>query len=328
MDIGILEPRKHTGKRTARAKFWETIYDIFNVDTNTQVPHLFQCILCKGLIYNASKDCNTMPFNRHKCIVAGNANKAKRLLISQDEKLKLAVASALFVTKDFRPFYAVECDGLLNLCTAAMQFGQRYPKATVDDLKEAMPTRNTVASHVSQISSGVKRDIRKVMDAAKEQNGLAATTDCWTDKFRHYAYMCITIHVTLIEEHRMKSYRYVISMDVITELVKTKQVIIGTILKSFAAYDYSAEDVKKFVTFVSDRGPNIRYGLKDRGFDHNHCWSHLLNNLSGKMLMVPAVAEMIRDSNRLCSYMKNTGKEKYTNIEIIQTRNKIVVGFK
>lgn len=79
------------------------------------------------------------------------------------------------------------------------------------------------------------------------------------------------------------------------------------ILKSFAFYGYSLDDVTKLVTFVSDRGPNIRYGLQERGFDLLHCYCHLLNNLTGRMLGIPELQTMLRDANQLCSYIKNTG---------------------
>lgn len=119
--------------------------------------------------------------------------------------------------------------------------------------------------------------------------------------------MCITLHATLIEEHQIKNHRCVISMDNITDLVKTKKVIVDAILASFASFGYTAKDVKNLVTFVSDRGPNIRYGLQENGFDMLHCWDHLLINITGKMLEVPELQTMLKNVNQLCSYMKNTG---------------------
>lgn len=313
LKIGVYGSRNHTN---GRAKFWNRINEIFDVETQTQVECLYHCTECNDIIYNGAKDGNTMAFLRHICLSEKSKKIGKRLLISNEEKQKLTAASALFVTKDFRPFHAVECGGFLGLCTAVMQFGQKYPKATADDLKMAMPTRNTVCSHVAKISSEVKDKIREIMEAAKGQKSLAATLDCWTDNYRHISYMCITIHATLIENRQIKNYRYVISMDAITALVKTKKVIADAVLKVFASYGYSEDDVRIFVTFICDRGANIKYGLLERGFTVIHCYSHLLNNLTGKMLTLPEVKTILKNASKLCSYMKKTGLNSRLNVSL------------
>lgn len=300
--------REHTNKRKTRAKCWNTIHEIVDVDTDSKVDCVFLCTLCNDVIYNGSKDGNTMAFNRHTCFAKDEEKtNRKRLLISKEEKEKLVAASAMFVAKDFRPISAVEGDGLKDLCLASMQFGQKYPKATAKDMEENWPTRHRVLSYMETIASKVENDIGEIMKMAKSQNGLAATTDCWTDNYRRLAYMCITIHATLIEANQIKNYRALMSMECITELVKTKKVIIDAILDSFASYDYSAEDVKKHVTFVSDRGPNIRYGLQDGGFNMLHCYDHMFDNHTGRMLKLPDLQMILNNCNQLCSYMKNTG---------------------
>lgn len=227
MESGLYQPRIHVSKSKARrAKFWDNIRDIFDVDTNTKVDCVYLCSLCNSVIFNGSKDGNTMAFNRHVCYSDNKTSSTKRILVSNEEKDKLKEACAKFVAKDHRPYQSVECEGTIDLCTAAMQFGQKYPKATATDLIDSMPSRNVVVGHMAKVAGRAKKNIREIMDAAKAQNGLAATTDCWSDNYCRRSYMCITIHATLIEENRIKNYRRLISMDNITDLVKTKQVIV------------------------------------------------------------------------------------------------------
>lgn len=117
-------------RKTRRAKCWDTIHEIYDADLDTKVDYVYFCTGCKDVIYNGSKDGNTMVFKRHICF-SNNDEKSnrKRLIVPKEEKEKLVAASAMFVAKDLRPFKAIEGDGLMNLCTAAMQFGQKYPKA-------------------------------------------------------------------------------------------------------------------------------------------------------------------------------------------------------
>lgn len=311
LEQGIYVTRVHATKRKCRrAKFWDHIHDIVDVHTDTLVSFLYRCIGCKEVIYNGSKDGNTMPFNRHVCYAKETKNNVKNrrnILISNEEKEKVIDAAAKFIAKDLRPYQAIECEGLIELCTASMQFGQRYPKASVADFVHTMPSRHVVVSRICEVATAAKVRITKVMNAAKLQHGLSATTDCWTDNHMRRSYMCITVHATLIEDDQIKNYRFVISMDNITALVKTKAVIVNAILSSFASYGYTAENVKNLVTFVSDRGPNIRYGLQRQGFDLLHCYAHLLNNLTENMLKVPELKTILQNANDLCLYMKRTG---------------------
>lgn len=304
----MYQSRLHVGKRKTRlAKCWDTTHEIVDVDADAKVDFVYLCTVCKNVVYNGRTDGNTMAFNRHICFAMDGQKEKKRLLISKEEKEKLKIAASQFVVKDIRPYQAVEREGLLDLCTAAMRFGQKYPKADAQDFLSSMPSRHGVQRYVAVDADSVKKDIGNVLQAVKEHNGLGATTDCWTDNYRHHAYLCITIHGSLIEKGQIKTYRYVISMDILTDLVKTKEVIMAAIFRSFARYGYSENDVARYVTFISDRGPNIRYGLIKYGLDHLYCYMHMLNNISGKMLSVPDVKQMINNGSELCAYMKNTG---------------------
>lgn len=287
-----------------RKNRWRHIHEIFDNVTETKVDYVFFCTLCDEIIYNPTTSGNTTPFIRHVCKVQSKDG-VPALLISKDQKDKLKSAAALFVAKDFRPYFAIECEGLLNLCTAVMEFGQRYPKATSVDLKNALPSRNTVRTAVCKIAGDVRQNIRRVMQMAKEQSGLAATTDCWTDDYKHHTYICITIHASVEEFNRIKQYKYVIYMKSIPEMVKTKGVIRSHFLKGFSEYGFNEEDVKAHVTILSDRGPNVLFGLND--FDRLNCYAHLVNNLVQAMIKVAEITEIAKNVSALTSYLKNTG---------------------
>lgn len=129
--------------------------------------------------------------------------------------------------KDLRPYYAIEREGLIDLCHASMIFGQNYPKAKKKDLIVALPTRNTVRSAVHQAAEENRQKIRKLLQDAKSNGGIAATSDTWTDGFKHLTYICVVAHINVVDEDVINYHRIVLNTSEITELVKSSKVIVG-----------------------------------------------------------------------------------------------------
>lgn len=59
------------------------------------------------------------------------------------------------------------------------------------------------------------------------------------------------------------------------------------IIEAFKMYDLTEHEVKEHVRFLSDRGPDIKYGLKNYGFKRITCYAHIIHNLVSKMLTEP-----------------------------------------
>lgn len=66
-------------------------------------------------------------------------------------------------------------------------------------------------------------------------------------------------------------------------------------------------EVKEKVIFLSDRGPNIKYGLINAGYIRLNCYAHLIHNLVSNMLSKKSVQEMITQAAKLTAYVKNSG---------------------
>lgn len=79
------------------------------------------------------------------------------------------------------------------------------------------------------------------------------------------------------------------------------------ILEVFDQYGLNADEVKQFVTFVTDRGSNFKYGIKDAGFERLTCYAHILHNLVSAMLQIEVVQEIITNAAKLTSHFKNQG---------------------
>lgn len=126
-----LEDRTYSHKERVgktRSKVWTQFHHIIDATSKAVINGFFLCINCLAIVYNSANDGNTMVFLRHSCVVATKMNKTKPL-VSKKDKDNLNLAAAKFICKDLRPYLAIECEGLIDLCEAVMKFGQHYQKA-------------------------------------------------------------------------------------------------------------------------------------------------------------------------------------------------------
>lgn len=72
----------------------------------------------------------------------------------------------------------------------------------------------------------------------------------------------------------------------------------------------STTEIKEHVIFISDRGPNIKYGLIREGFTRLTCYSHIIHNLVSFILTEQKVKQIVQQCAVLSSYIKNTGLNK------------------
>lgn len=158
----------HRPLKKRRSQVWQFIHEVYYTDEDKAVEKFFCCIECLTIIYNPSKDGNTNVFRRHNC----KSEKAKaRITLTNRDKAELRMSAAKFVSKDLRPCHAIECEGLQDLCYAAIKFGQNFPKATLDTLKDALPCQNTVMNTVKEVASDARRIIREILNKSKEFGG-------------------------------------------------------------------------------------------------------------------------------------------------------------
>lgn len=83
--------------------------------------------------------------------------------------------------------------------------------------------------------------------------------------------------------------------------------MISHIIDIFLEYGSSEAEVKEHVLFLSDRGPNIKYGLNNAGFIRLTCYAHIIHNLVSYMFDEPRVMAIIKQCSSLLSYVKNSG---------------------
>lgn len=186
------------------------------------------------------------------------------------------------------------------------RIAKKYPSMSDADVKGIIPCRNTVKNEVTNTAVKIKEIITcDFRNAIQFSNGFAVTTDIWCDDQKKYSYICFTAHLNLIGESGINKKRYVFGLSCIEELQKTQQVCFNKIKDVFEDYKLSMDVVKEYVTFVTDRGSNLKAALKD--YDRINCYAHLINNIVNEMCGVDTVKTVIFNASKLVKYFKHSG---------------------
>lgn len=79
----------------------------------------------------------------------------------------------------------------------------------------------------------------------------------------------------------------------------------------FLGFGLTSDEVKQNDVFLSDRGPDIKYGLLRNGYKRLTCYAHIIHNTVSKMLSEPRMEDIVKKCARLSSFVKNTGLNKH-----------------
>lgn len=137
-----------------RSDIWSGFHEICDKKSDEPFPDFFFCLRCEEVLHCPIINGNINVLRRHSCTKdqekkKSNKKDKKKVNVSVAEKEELKQAAAKFICKDLRPYHAIDCPGLFDLCASVMKFGQKHTSANEDALKAALPTRNTVKSAIS-----------------------------------------------------------------------------------------------------------------------------------------------------------------------------------
>lgn len=88
--------------------------EIFEVQYDgelVKINNFFYCTECTDIICSAYKDGNTNQLLRHVCYEnnrTGSRKKTSKIMIQKSDKEEMKAAAAKFVSKDLRPFHAIQ----------------------------------------------------------------------------------------------------------------------------------------------------------------------------------------------------------------------------
>lgn len=270
------------------ARLKSNVWELFQliVDESTEekkvVSNFVVCSSCKKLFaYNGE---TTSTLLRHAPCGKGQASMKKFLVAKKQTAFKeidiknIRDAAVKFVVKDYRPFYAVDCEGLKELCYAMVHLGQQYPHMSNDDLQRIMPCRMTVQKDVTtkslELINYMSKEMRGCLDFA---GGFAATVDLWTDNYKRKSYISTTVHLNIFKDGKITPKVYIINMNTIDDEIKDGQAVLNEITDIFQKYGITYQEMVEKVTFVTDRGGNIKSALSE--CELINCYAHFINNI-------------------------------------------------
>lgn len=295
-----------------KSNVWNLFELIIDKSTEDQkiVSNFVRCSSClKYFSYNGQ---TTSTLLRH--IECGREQPSIRIFLAQKQPLKVKQidinnvrdASIKFIVKDLRPYAAIEGDGLIELCQSMVQLGQRYPNMSNDDVKKILPTRKTLSSDVLKRSTDVCNQISNDMrDAINFAGGFSCTSDLWTDNFKRKSYLCITAHLNLFQDEKIVPKMYLINMNAMDDEPKKGTAIFAEMTKIFQKFGLTSDEIIDKITFITDRGGNMKAGLTD--CVRLNCYAHIINNIVQKMCKLDHVNGLITKAASLVRYMKITG---------------------
>lgn len=299
------------GSQSITSGVWLECRRMLVREPNVLIDNYVWCMHCKNSLpyYNntTTKIWEHLRKCQHKPFEESNANAPSTIKFKMNELQDLRNAAARFVVKDVRPFIAIEGEGLRGLIYAAVQLGKKYPQMTEEDLKKALPSRNTLIPIIQQEAvTGVGVLSRKLQHAITYTKRIAVTADMWTEPFNSTAFLGLTVHFFTIEEAAIKLETHTADLREINAPSMTGIVIKNAIIDILADYGVSQEEVEQYVCMVTDRGSNMLAAVNQMDCDSEVCVAHLCNNVVGHMIKVPEAKDIVNKASALVRYMKTS----------------------
>lgn len=115
--------------------------------------------------------------------------------ISSTDKQCLIESAVKFVSKDLRPFAAVEGEGLQDFARSLWNMGSKYGCVTKEEISNVIPCRSTVSNQVRKIANTKKIQMSSILSKiCTDSPFVAVTCDVWQDNYRRISYLGATIH--------------------------------------------------------------------------------------------------------------------------------------
>lgn len=262
------------GSKSLSSCAWKTFQRLLDVVTNVLVLNFAICIGCEKLVGFNGKSTTQLLNHQSKCKASNSTtNGRSNIIFSPDDLLPLRDAAAKFVCLDFRPVFGTEGKGLCDYIYAGIQLAKQYPHMTKTDLVRAMPSRNTVSTHIQNMASKATVLVAEMLQTViAECGGFGVTCDLWTDKMNSIPFITVTVHFFVLTAQRLELKSLVVELCEMACDSMTGDNIMAVILKSFASFNITECILKRCAYFVTDRGANMLNAVKD--FESHACLAH------------------------------------------------------
>lgn len=286
---------------------WKSFHRLLDTVNNVLVLNFTICIFCKDIVGFNGKSSTQLLRHDRKCTQkpANSSNGRSKIKFNSEDLVPLRDAAAKFVCIDFRPAFGVNGRGLTEYLYAAIQLAKLYPNMTMDDLSRAIPSRNTVTTHILKLANESVNIVTEMLRTVIQDYGcFGITTDLWTEQLNTTSFIAITVHFFVQSPAGLELKSLVIDLFEMTCDAMTAANIKDTIINLFAAFGITVDDLMQHACFVTDRGSNIRSAVSE--FEHHPCLAHLCNNVVDKMLGGVELKKIVSNASNLVKYVKKS----------------------
>lgn len=97
----------------------------------------------------------------------------------------------LLCCKDVRPFDIVSGAGFLDYSQTLLKIGAAYGNLNVKDL---LPHSTTISRNIKKEADILRKTLISKVQPLIETRQCSASTDMWTDEYKHLSYTIMTLH--------------------------------------------------------------------------------------------------------------------------------------
>lgn len=314
-------------KRKTKSSVWK-IFRFIQNENGCDIKNFVCCQQCKN-VYPYNHRIGTSNLSKHKCVKHlqnGSLNNGQRSIsdfctvpnnlkqkFSEDLRKDLNKSCASFVVLDMRPMYAMEGNGLANLLSTFTNIGQKYGCLSPDICSEILPHPTNVTRNILKMAGELVPNLAHFLSPIYLNIGGAVTLDVWTDDHIKRSYLGLTVH--FIDKDFSLYDRVIETYHLPVDIPKTGinlKCDIMKILRKYKIFEAINTSPKRIV-FVTDRGSNIKCGLKDE--DRLDCFAHLINNLTQNSCQeINYHGGVLENCRNLVSYCKRISlNQKFKN---------------
>lgn len=198
----------------------------------------------------------------------------------------------------------MEGEGLRALLRTFAQLGRKYPHISDGQIDKILPSRPTMHRHIMSINEKIKSQIKADLQKAIQTiGGFSCTLDLYTDRFRSISYLGITAKMNILEKECVIQKEYVVHLNYIRET--NGNAIRMELERIFNEYGITSEHIRNNITWISDRGGNIRNTLGS--CERINCFAHLINNVVEKMCKDKTAKSIVSQVASLVRTLKKSG---------------------
>lgn len=298
--------RAPTSKK--RSDVWKSLNEIFDSDGN-QLLNFVACSSCSTVLRYDSKKLGNNHLKAH--IDSHKTMNSIHKFVTKEKEISFADRRAVlesfvdFVTLDLRPYNTVNGDGMIRLLQTFMRLGSIHGCLDQKAIQRVLPSVPTISRHIESMANEIKTALRDELKAALlNERNMSITVDLWQDKYKRISYLGMTSHYYIEINNAIMLQDKIICMQPLEPgLVKDANFIRRKIRNKLE--DLKINDSFDKITFITDRGSNIRKALND--VQRLNCFSHFLNNIVKAACKIDVVKSVIDNCKSLVRYFKITG---------------------